>query len=67
MMGYPPKILQDVIDGGEKIQDIIQLRSDSKLYKMRFSNGGNKVEGTWAHQDGFVKFTGVKLRDALPG
>ncbi|KAJ8064104.1 hypothetical protein OCU04_007939 [Sclerotinia nivalis] len=52
---------------GKDIQDIIQLNSDSKLYRMTFSNGGKNVEGTWGHDDGNVKFTGVKLRDARPG
>lgn len=47
---------------GKDIQGIIQLGSDNKLYQMTFSDGGDRVQGTWSHPNGNEKFEGVKRR-----
>jgi hypothetical protein len=50
-------------------KDVIELRSDSHLYKMTFFDSGRRVKGTWDTQDsdpGDVRFQGVKTEDLSP-
>jgi hypothetical protein len=51
--------------GKETCEGVIELMSESKLYKMTFSDGRRKISGTWGVRGdpGEVTFKGVKIQN----